>query len=162
MKNRAQIDRHHLIPQLERCIFYAPGFQNSGGVDQDVEPTHLLGCRRNARLGFPLIRQIGRDDVGSPANVSATRNVLERTLAPSDQDQVGALGEKALGSRTSNTARRAGDYDILAFHLLFLTQSQQVFLSLPAPVLSLVQLSDCERLTEPSASNRCSRRSRRA
>src|SRR5262249_35029485 len=38
VEDRAQIDVHHLIPQLERSILDASGFQNPGGFHESVEP----------------------------------------------------------------------------------------------------------------------------
>src|ERR1041384_8884880 len=92
VKDRAEIDIHHLIPELERCVFDSTRLQNTGGVHQHIETAKRVYLFGDCALGFFLVREI-RNDCKTISGIG-TRDFIQRALASSNKRDTSAMSQK--------------------------------------------------------------------
>ncbi len=84
VEDRTKIDRHHFVPELERCRLNRSAFEDAGGVDEDIESSHQLDGARDDSFAVSLEGQVRHQQMGARLGQSVT-NVLEGLSSSSNE-----------------------------------------------------------------------------
>lgn len=128
-KRTIQIGRHHAFPGGKITVFNRAELRHAGIIDQRIQTTKARQNCRNHRLHLHLITDITVKTLCFSPKIPAGQ--IQFRLIPVNQRHRPAFGQKLLGGRQPDPARRAGHHCHFAHQTL-----PRFHATLPAPRLT--------------------------